>query len=198
MTISAQTIETLEFPKIRERLASYTAFSASRSLALALLPSTDPLLVQRGLRTTQEARRLLDDNPDVSVGGARDVRRAVGLAQRGGSLEGVTLLEVAATLASSRQLRTRLLKLDETAYAELRELALGLAHLPGLEDTINGAIGDDGSVLDSASPALGRLRVEIRIAYGRLQDKLNSMISSSQAESLQEPIITIRNGRYVV
>jgi DNA mismatch repair protein MutS2 len=198
MAISPQTLETLEFPKIRERLAAHTAFGASRALALALLPSSDPVEVRRSLRTTQEARRLLDDNPDVSIGGARDVRRPAGLAQRGGSLDGPTLLEVAGTLASSRQLRVRLLKLDETQFPELRELALGLAQLPSLEDTITHAIGEDGNVLDSASPALARLRVEIRIAFGRLQEKLQNMISSSQSESLQEPIITVRNGRYVV
>ena len=54
-------------------------------------------------------------------------------------------------------------------------------------------------MLDSASPALGRLRGDIRVAYGRLQDKLQSIISSTQyATTLQEPLITMRNGRYVV
>ena len=54
-------------------------------------------------------------------------------------------------------------------------------------------------MLDSASPKLAHLRAEVRIAFGRLQDKLQSMLSSTQyGEALQEPIITVRNGRYVV
>lgn len=198
MTISLQTVETLEFPKIREQLARHVGFSASRDLALALLPSSDPVDVRRAQQGTREARRLLDDRPDVSVGGARDVRPAVGLARRGGALEGSMLLEIAGTLAGARRLRGQISRLDEAIFPILRELALGLPDLPALEDEITHAIGDDGGVLDNASPALARLRTEVRIAYGRLQDKLQNMISSSQADSLQEPIITIRNGRYVV
>lgn len=198
MTISLQTLETLEFPKVRERLAAHTAFSASRELALELLPSTDAIEVARALRQTTEARRLLDDYPDVSVGGARDVRPAAGHARRGGTLEGSVLLEVAATLASMRLLRNRLQKLGRELFPQLNDLAEALPILTALEDLIAKTIGDDGGVLDNASPALARLRAEVRIAFGRLQDKLHSMISSSQSESLQEPIITVRNGRYVV
>ena len=198
MTITFQTLETLEFPKVRERLAAHTAFSASRELAVALLPSTDAVEVARALRQTSEARRLLDDYPDISIGGARDVRPAAGHARRGGSLEGSVLLEVAATLASMRLLRTRLQRLGAELFPQLNDLAIALPLLPNLEEAIARTIGDDGGVLDSASPALGRLRAEVRIAFGRLQDKLHSMISSSQSESLQEPIITVRNGRYVV
>ena len=74
MAISAQTLETLEFSKILERLARHTSFSASRELALGLLPSTDAYVIRRGIALTSEARRLLDDRPDTSIGGARDIR----------------------------------------------------------------------------------------------------------------------------
>src|SRR6185503_15920786 len=101
MPISEQTLETLEFPKIRERLARHTSFSASRELALELLPSTDAYEVRARLRRTSEARRLLDERPDVSIGGARDVRAAAGRARRGGVLEAAVFLEISGTLASS-------------------------------------------------------------------------------------------------
>jgi DNA mismatch repair protein MutS2 len=199
MPISQQTLDTLEFPKIKERLAHHTSFSASRELVLALLPSTDAYEVRARLRRTSEARRLLDERPDISIGGARDVRAAAGRARRGGVLEAASFLEISGTLASGRRLRGLLLKLDEAAFPQLRELAEDLPNLPALEDEIARTIGDDGAVLDSASPALGRLRAEVRIAFGRLQEKLQNMITSSQyADALQEPIITVRNGRYVV
>nr|HRC77323.1 hypothetical protein [Kouleothrix sp.] len=79
MAISAQTLETLEFSKILERLARHTSFSASRELALGLLPSTDAYVIRRGIALTSEARRLLDDRPDTSIGGARDIRGPIGL-----------------------------------------------------------------------------------------------------------------------
>jgi DNA mismatch repair protein MutS2 len=199
MPISLQTLETLEFPKIRERLARHTAFSASRELALGLLPSTDVYVIRRQLQLTSQARRLLDERPDASIGGARDIRAAAGLARRGGVLEAAVFMEIAGTLRSGRLLRAMLLKQDATNFALLRELADGLADLPALEAAIAGVIGEDGTVLDSASPKLGRLRAEVRVAFSRLQDKLQNMISSTTyGDSLQEPIITVRGGRYVV
>jgi DNA mismatch repair protein MutS2 len=198
MPISQQTLETLEFPKILAQLARHTSFSASRELALALLPSTDAFEVRRRQKRTTEARRLLDDQPDATIGGARDVRAALGLARRGGVLEAGVFLDIAATLSAARRLRTLLLKQPEALFPLLRELAHDLPSIQALEDVIARTVGEDGHVLDSASPALGRLRADVRIAFNRLQEKLQSMISSSQAESLQEPIVTVRNGRYVV
>ncbi|MBO9336458.1 MAG: endonuclease MutS2 [Roseiflexus sp.] len=197
MAIAFQTLETLEFPKVRSQLARYTAFSASRELALNLTPSVNPCEVHRRLRLTDEARRLLDEMPDVSIGGARDVRPAVGLARRGGVCDPAALLEIAATLASARRLRTTLLKLDAASFPLLRETAVDLPLLPEVEDAVARAIGEDGQVLDSASPKLARLRSEVRTAFNRLQEKLHNLIMT-HGDALQEPIITVRNGRYVV
>ena len=199
ISIAAQTLETLEFPKIREQLARHVAFSASRELALALLPSTVAAEVQHAQALTSEARRLLDDFPETSVGGVRDVRRAVSHAARGGVLDGSSFLELASTVAAARTLRARLLRLAPERYPLLRELAGLLPMLPPLEDEILHTIGDDGLVLDGASAELARLRREIRIAFARLQEKLQNMVASSTVGgALQEPIITVRNGRYVI
>ena len=199
MAIAEQTLQTLEFPKIRAQLARHTAFSASRELALTLLPSTEIGDVRQRQALTGEARTLLDDYSDVTVGGARDIRHAARHAARGGVLEGQTFLEIAATLASSRTLRTRLLRLDSVRFPRLIEQAGFLPALPQIEDEILRTIGDDGAVMDSASAELSRLRREIRIAFSRLQEKLQNLVSSSTyASALQEPIITVRNGRYVV
>jgi DNA mismatch repair protein MutS2 len=197
VAIALQTLETLEFPKVRLQLARYTAFSASRELALNLTPSVDPFEVRRRLRLTDEARRLLDAMPDVSIGGARDVRPAVGLARRGGVCDPEALLEIAATLASARRLRATLRKLDAASFPLLHETAVDLPLLPEVEDAVARAIGEDGQVLDSASPKLARLRSEVRTAFNRLQEKLHNLIMT-HGDALQEPIITVRNGRYVV
>ena len=76
MSISEQTLETLEFPKIRERLARHTAFSASRDLALRLVPSTDIYIIRRRLQLTSEARRLLDERKklELTLGAGSHVR----------------------------------------------------------------------------------------------------------------------------
>jgi DNA mismatch repair protein MutS2 len=197
VAIAFQTLETLEFPKVRQHLARYTAFSVSREMALTLMPSVDPVDVRRRLRLTDEARRLLDDMPDLTIGGARDVRSAAGLARRGGVCDAATLLVIVATLASARRLRAALLKLDPENFPLLREIAADLPLLPAIEEAITRAIGDDGQVLDSASAKLARLRAEVRTAFNRLQEKLHNLIMS-HGDALQEPIITVRNGRYVI
>lgn len=199
MSIAAQTLTTLEFPKIRAQLARYTAFAASRELALALEPATLLEDVRRALDLTSEARALLDALPDTSVGGVRDVRPAVNHAARGGILDGVSLLEVAGTLAATRTLRHRLLRLEAECYPLLLELAHLLPLLPPIEEELLHAIGDDGQLHDHATPELARLRREIRVAFERLQAKLQHMIAApSIGAALQEPIITVRNGRYVL
>lgn len=199
MLINTQAVETLEFPKIREQLARHASFSASRELALDLLPSNDPADVLDRLRLTSEARSLLDERPDVSIGGARDVRAAVGHTLRGGVLDGSVLLEVAGTLRSMQRLRGVLDQLDPAAFPLFTEYALTMPRLPAIEQAIEQAINDDGGVLDGASAELARLRREIRVAFDRLHERLQHMIGSTQyAGALQEPIITVRNGRYVI
>ncbi len=199
MTIAEQTLEILEFLKIREHLARYTSFAASRELALTLLPATEPATVRQRLHLTSEARRLLDEHPQTTIGGARDVREAVRLAGRGGILEASTFLEIGNTLRSIRQLRSLLLKLDAEIYPLLSNLASELPLNTALEDAIERTIDDNGDVLDHASPQLGRLRRQIRVAGSRLQERLHAMVASGQyASVLQEALVTVRDGRYVL
>ena len=199
MAIEDRTLNTLEFPKILARLAEHTSFSASRELVLGLRPDEDPPAISRAQRATTAGRHLYDNRPDITIGGARDIRAAVALAQRGGVLETLGLLDVAGSLAAMRQLRSTLLKLTDEVYLPLVELAPVLPSLPEIEGAIERAIDPSGEVLDSASPTLGKIRSQIRIAHSRLMERLNSIISSSQyASALQDPIVTMREGRYVI
>jgi DNA mismatch repair protein MutS2 len=199
MSIYDQTIETLEFPKIRERLAAHTSFSASRSLALALLPTTDEAEVVRRLQLTSEARVFLNQHADATIGSARDIREHVQHAARGGRLDPLELTHVAHTLASMRRLRGLLQVLDEREFPLLCRFADDLPEYPAIESEIERAIGHDGTVLDSASPLLARLRSEIHSMAQRLQEKLQRIIGSSgYGDILQEQLVTVRNGRYVV
>ncbi|MBV9789123.1 MAG: endonuclease MutS2 [Chloroflexi bacterium] len=199
MTIEPRTLHILEYAKIRDRLAQHTSFSASRQLALQLQPDDDIDAIRRAQRATSAARQLFDTYPDVTIGGARDVRQPVTTALRGGVLEPSVLLEVAATLEAMRQLRFRLLKLPDEPYGPLIDLGYALPELPEIENAIARTVDPNGEILDSASPALGKLRAEIRIAHSRLMERLQGILGSSQyASALQEPIITMRDGRYVI
>ncbi len=186
---------------MRERLAQYTSFSAGRTLALGLEPSSDIAQARRGQRVTTEAVRLLSLRPDVTIGGAHDVRELVRRAELGSVLDPSDILSVLDTLRAGRNLRSLIIRTDEQK-GDLKTLAFiadGITPLPKVEAEIERSINDDGMVLDSASPALGKIRVNVRVAHSRLMSRLQQIISSeAYSRALQEPIITLRGGRYVV
>jgi len=192
----AKSLQTLEFTRVRERLAEYTAFSASRELALALEPAWDLDEVTRRVRATTEARRLLDLRPGLSIGGARDVRPAVDLARRGGVLTPEAYLEIMLTLASARSLKASVLRQRDTCPT-LADIAEWIEERPELERVIAQTVDDRGRVRDSASPALARIRSEIEVTHNRLLERLTAIMTTPRVRAvLQEPLITIRDGRY--
>jgi len=193
--MDAKTLQVLEYPKILERLKSYCDFSASMDLARSLEPTDSYDLALARLAETTEARNLFSTN-DIGVGGAHDIRPAADLAARGGVLDPQQLLDVKSTLISCREIKKSLeRKMDE--YPRLAQMAAGLPESHGIVDAITRVLSERGEVLDSASPKLATLRREIKIAHDRLMSRLQKYLTDS-ASKLQEPIITQRDGRYVI
>ncbi len=193
--MDTKTLHVLEYDKILERLKSFCDFSASMDLARALKPTANFDEAQRLLAETTEARNLFTVS-DIGIGGAHDVRPAVDLAARGGVLDPQQLLDIKSTLISCREIKKSLeRKTDE--YPRLAQIAIGLPESHGIVDAITRIVSDRGEVLDSASPKLASLRREIKIAHGRLMSRLQRYLTES-ANKLQEPIITQRDGRYVI
>jgi DNA mismatch repair protein MutS2 len=193
--MDARSIEILEFPLVRGRLADRTSFGPSRRLAEALEPESDPVLVARALDETDEARALLEERPGVGIAGARDIGPAIERAARSGRLDPQQFLDVWATLDATAVLKPHL---AEARRPLLRALGQGLHPLPAITSTLARSFDPAGELLDTASPRLGGLRAAVRIAFDRLKRRLDSLVGSELAGSLQEPIITLRNGRYVV
>ena len=198
--MNERTLRVLEYYKVLDKLANYTSFSPGHDLALELRPSTDLTEIQQRLDTTAEARDLLELRPETTIGGAREVRGSAKAAAIGRSLDATSFLDIAATLLSSRTLRRGILRSGgSSSFFYLSQIAQRLVDLPVLESEIEQTISPDGTVLDSASQALRRIRQEVRTAQGRLLEKVNSILSSSQYHSLiQEAIVTMRDGRYVI
>lgn len=191
-------LETLELPKVLQRLAVHADFPAAKPLALDLTPATDLEVARRRITVTTEARRLLHEHPDISARGAHDVRREARGAARGVVLDPADLLDVQSTLIAGRRLRRSLEKIAED-FPLLAEIALQMGDAHGLIRAISLTVDEAGEVLDSASAELERIRKESRIAHERLNEKLTRMIGDpAVARMLQEPIITQREGRFVV
>ena len=193
--MDARSADLLEFPLIRARLAAYAAFDPSRRLALAVEPSGDPVVVARRLDETDEARWLLSVRPDIGIGGARDIGPIVTRAARGGRLDPGELWAIVETLVAAGRLADALREVERPL---LHALYRGLDPVSSLRVRLEASVDPSGEVLDTASPALGGLRRSVRLAHERLRSRLDALIHSELSGSLQEPLVTLRNGRYVV
>ena len=196
--MDTNSLSMLEFPRVRERLANYTSFTAGRELALALQPTSDAGHVQLLLKQSAEARRLLSVRPDFHIGEAHDVREDAARAGKGVSLDPLTLLQVQKTLAACRVARNGLQKMSADLPA-LWGIAQDITVLPELEGEIGKCFSPAGEVLNSASVHLADVRWRLRDTRRQLQDRLLLIVKSKRGqELLQEQLVTERNGRYVL
>ncbi|HBG08460.1 MAG: endonuclease MutS2 [Limnochordia bacterium] len=193
--MNEKSLRVLEWPKVRKLVADRASFSLSREMLNELMPKTDLHQVMMDLSLTTEGVRLLWKHGEPPFGGASDIRAAVGRARLSGTLDPQQLLAVADFLYCTAQLK-KYLEDEEGPLAEFRQ---GLVPLQGLREEIERCLDHDGTVRDWASPELGRIRSKMRTLANRLKDRLESLIhSASMQKILQESIITVRNGRYVV
>ena len=191
-------LHTLEYPKVLNKLAAYTRFSASKELAHNLKPVATLDQAQALQAETGQARYLLSAKPEVGVGGARDLRPLVEQANRSVIILPNDLLTVRNTLVAARQLRRNIIKLQDKAPL-LAAIAYRLEECPGIISEISNAIDEGGEIKNSASPELARIRRDMEITHSRLMEKLRRLVSSDRyTPYLQESLITQREGRYVV
>ncbi|MCA9899839.1 MAG: hypothetical protein KC433_16730, partial [Anaerolineales bacterium] len=157
--MDTKSLHTLEYHKVRNILAGYTSFSAGEELACKLQPTTDQILAEQWQKETAEALLLLDTHTNITIGGARDVRRPAENSKRGFTLPAEDLLDIRSTLTASRTLKRQLLKVaDEFPY--LAAIAELVEEVPGLVDAIGSTIDERGEVLDSASSKLAKIRAD--------------------------------------
>jgi len=193
-----KSLEMLEFHRIREIIAGFTSFPASQKLALNLSCSTDYERISLHLRQSAEARELLSQEGEFATGEVTDSREEVRMAARGRILEPMILVGIGQTMAVARNLYSRLSQLS-TEFRLLWEMARGITPLSQLEHDITRCLTPDGEVLDSASPQLATVRKQLRTTRQQLLKHLEAIIKSSRGQRIvQEPIITEREGRYVI
>jgi DNA mismatch repair protein MutS2 len=196
--ISEKTLVTLEFNKILEQIAQLTSFSAGAELARELQPSVDLDEARTWQRETAEVVDMLNQQNVYNLRGARDVREVSLNAQRGVLIEPNVLLDIRYTLKRGTVLKRNMAKL-KGQYPLIAEIADEIEEVQALQDAIETSIDDNGAVKDTASAKLAIVRRDLKISHERLMSKLNSMVHAKQNQTmLQEPIVTMRNGRYVI
>nr|WP_319487483.1 endonuclease MutS2 [uncultured Caproiciproducens sp.] len=188
----------LELDKILKLLAAETACEDAAELALLLTPSVSLTEVQRLLADTDDAHTLLARFGAPSFGGLKNVTNSLRRAEAGGTLNMAELLRIAGVLRTLRGIvEWRAKSAGVKSCLDWRFDSL----MPNkyLEDRIYGAILSEEEMSDNASVQLAAIRRKIRSASSRVREQLDKMIRSSVYQKyLQDPIVTMRGGRFVV
>ena len=191
-------LKTLEYDKILTMLKERASCCISRELVDTMEPSGDFDTVERELKLTAEAETLFYKTGRSPVDDFPDMRHCLERMHAALFLSTGELLGIASCLKAARIAKDILAKeVGEESY--LYNLAGLLITHRSAEEEINRCIINEDEIFDGASPALARIRRAMRLANEKVREKLNSMIRSTAYQKyLQEPIITIRNGRFVI
>lgn len=193
---------TLEFDKVLVELKKLASASITSEYIDQVEISTQYEIVKNRLNETNEALKLIIAKGEPQLFGIVDIRSIIKRTEIGGSLTVGGLLQVSDFLRVSRGLKTYLKKdsfnKDEEVNLEyIDKLIEDLYTDKGLEDEINSKIISEEEIADDASRELLRIRRGIVAKKDSIKNRLNGILSS-HADFLQDAIVTLRDGRYVV
>lgn len=194
-----KSLKVLEYDKIIELLASETSVAGAHEMAVSLQPQNELHVISEALRATTEAVSLIIRKGPLPTGGFYDIKNSLSLARKGGSLTMKQLLEVHYDLSLVQQIVSFMKGEEVPDIPLIKEMTNLLVPVPGLEEEIDRCILTEDEMADSASPKLKDLRRNIRLQGEELKNRLNRIISSSENKTyLQDAIVTMRDGRYVI
>ncbi|ANE45024.1 recombination and DNA strand exchange inhibitor protein [Paenibacillus swuensis] len=198
--MNAKVLNTMEFPKIIDKLTGRAQTSMGKERAMTLIPSSSFEEVKVRLQATDEAYHTDRLKGSAPFGGVHNIKASLHRAHIGGMLNSSELLEIGDTLYGGRKMKRYLQSAaEEHPIPSLEALFELLEEGRELEQAIRACIDDQGDVLDSASSELAAIRKELRNGESRVRDRLEQLIRTSSIQKmLQDPIITIRNDRFVV
>ena len=198
MSFFEKSLTTLELPAVLEMLAAEAVGDTAKEQARELAPSTDAATVRRRQEETSAAKTMMVVRGSPSFSGVKDVRASLARADLGGALNTRELLDIARVLQCARLVRGYIAE-DSVGKTPIDHLFYALHANKFLEEKITNSISSEDEIADGASPELANIRRQMRAAAARARDSLQKLISSpSYAKVLQEPIITMRQDRYVV
>lgn len=192
-----KSLRKLELDQVLELLAECAGSQEGKAACRNLRPTSDLEDVQMMQEQTTAASDLCTKKGNPGFSEVRDVSASLERADRGGTLQIVELMHIASVLRCARTIKGYVSEDDPATCLDVYFKALTPNKY--LEDKIFGAILSEEELADNASPALADIRRHMRLQAGKIRDTLQKIISSpAYAKYLREPIITIRQGRYVV
>lgn len=198
MTLFEKSQNILELPEVLELLAGEAVSDGAKEDCRALTPTCDIAEVRRRLGETTAAKHMMVLFGSPGFGGLTDISASVKRADVGGMLNTRELMNIAAVLRVTRNMLAYASG-DESGGGELGRLFSALRANKYLEEKITNSIAGEDELADAASPTLADIRRRMRAAGEKVRQALQKIITSpSYQKVLQEPIITVKNGRYVV
>jgi len=201
--MNEKTLKVLEFDKIINRLSSMAASQLGKEIIENLVPSTDIAEVDEMLKETEDGVNYIIKRGNPPLGGIHDIRNSLKRAEIGAVLSQGELLRISDVLRLCRNLKAHAIENVRSKEDDENNVVVNLINQltinKPIEEKINRAIISEEEMSDEASPLLGNIRRQIRNKQEVIKDKLNNMIRSPHyLKYLQEPIVTIRAGRYVI
>ena len=189
--------KTLEYAKIITMLQNMATSSMGKELAEKLLPSSDIDEVIENLSHTQEASNILISS-EPPFGGIHDIRSLLKKTSLGLVIEINSLLDILNTMYAMRNLK-KFFKELEIDSPQFKEWAKSIEILGQLEREIDNIVDEHGSMRDSASVELMRIRREIKSSQRRIKTNLDGILKNPDYQKyFQDNIVTIRDERYVI
>ena len=196
--MNKKTFKVLEYPKIIEMLRQQAGCVMAKERIAELAPYTDIRKIREALQETSEASRAIVAKGNAPLGQIYDIGPALHFSRKGGTLTMRQLLQVLYNIRVASNMVTWF-KSDLPELPILMGMAEVLATFPRLADNIDRCIISEDEMADSASPELRNIRRGIVRQNEAIRNRLGQIISSSDNKTfLQDAIVTMRDGRYVV
>lgn len=192
--MNKKSLVSLEFNKITEMLRDEASFDMSKNIASELLPyeNYDEAVLANQMLST--AIHYINKKSSPSVSGFKDVTLSLKRIEKGGVLSIPELLSIGTALKIAENV---VAYFDEQCVLECYYSNVSCDK--SVRSKIFSTIESEDRIADSASTELAGIRRKINEAHGKIREHLNSMIHSTKYQKyLQESIVTIRDGRYVV
>lgn len=191
----------LEWERLLKYLSSEARSALAKELCLAneLEHTNDINIANAMLDETQEAMSVIESNSALMQDIVPDMRSILPVLGSGGMLQPLELHQVAKLLSLAKNTKQSILLLSQDSFPQMNKHAPFLHALDELQRKIAQCVDESGNISDDASPRLSQIRSSIRKLHSKIKDELQRLIHSSKvAKVLQEPIYTIRSGRYVL
>ena len=199
--MNKKVLATLEYEAVKAQLRPYLSTAAGENELRNLLPTADANEMQTWLAETSDAAKVLRWQGGINIPKLADVKPHMQRLKIDASLSGTELAQVGRVLFTTGQMRLFFENLVEDRgepLAALRPYYTRLVVMQGLMRRVNTAIDGDGRVTDEASPELHRVRQAITSTENAIRQKMQDYTRGKSAQYLSDPIVTIRNDRYVI